>query len=313
MTEMAESGPSILVLGGRGTVGIALCDELRGRGRTLIVADRSHHSDAGYYRCDISEYRQVERIFLENEVQCVYNLAAEFGRWNGEQYYESLWRSNVIGFKHLLRLQERFRFRMIHFSSSEVYGDYSGTMTEDVMDRLEIRQLNDYAMTKWVNEMQALNAAAMFGTETVRVRLFNTYGPGEYYSPYRSALCIFCYHALHDEPYTVYLGHRRTSSYVSDCCRTLANIADNFRPGEVYNIGGKDLHDMKTGSDIVLKLLGKDDRLVTYKESEPYTTKDKIVDVSKAIRDLDHQPRVGLEEGLGYTLDWMKKTYSVGP
>lgn len=310
---MAESGASILVLGGRGTVGIALCDELRRRGRTLIVADRNHHSDAGYYRCDISEYRQVERIFLENEVQCVYNLAAEFGRWNGEQYYESLWRSNVIGFKHLLRLQERFRFRMIHFSSSEVYGDYSGIMTEDVMDRLEIRQLNDYAMTKWVNEMQALNAATMFGTETVRVRLFNTYGPGEYYSPYRSALCIFCYHALHDEPYTVYLGHRRTSSYVSDCCRTLANIADNFRPGEVYNIGGKDLHDMKTGSDIVLKLLGKDDRLVTYKESEPYTTKDKIVDVSKAIRDLDHQPRIGLEEGLGYTLDWMKKAYSVGP
>ena len=52
---------------------------------------------------------------------------------------------------------------------------------------------------------------------------------------------------------------------------------------------------------------------MTYKESEPYTTKDKIVDVSKAIRDLDHQPRVGLEEGLGYTLDWMKKAYSVAP
>jgi dTDP-glucose 4,6-dehydratase len=241
----------------------------------------------------------------------VYNLAAEFGRWNGEQYYENLWTSNVIGFKHLLRLQERFRFRMVHFSSSEVYGDYDGVMVEDVMDRHEIRQLNDYAMTKWVNEMQALNSASMFGTETVRVRLFNTYGPGEYYSPYRSALCIFCYSALHDLPYTVYLGHRRTSTYVTDACRTLANIYENFKPGEVYNIGGTDLHDMRTASDLILRLLGKDDRSVTYKEAEPFTTRDKVVDVSRAARDLRHQPRVGLEEGLERTLKWMKQVYRV--
>src|SRR5438132_13935625 len=43
---------------------------------------------------------------------------------------------------YVLRLQERFHFRLIHFSSSEVYGDYTGVMTEDVMDRFEVRQLD---------------------------------------------------------------------------------------------------------------------------------------------------------------------------
>jgi dTDP-glucose 4,6-dehydratase len=41
-------------------------------------------------------------------------------------------------------------------------------MSEEVMDQVEIKQLNDYAMTKWVGEMQILNSAAMYGTETVR-------------------------------------------------------------------------------------------------------------------------------------------------
>jgi len=35
------------------------------------------------------------------------------------------------------------------------------------MDRVPIKQMNDYAITKWVGEMQVLNSAAMFGTETV--------------------------------------------------------------------------------------------------------------------------------------------------
>ena len=54
------------------------------------------------------------------------------------------------------------------------------------MDAHEIKQMNDYAMSKWVNEMQVRNSAIQYGTESVVVRLFNTYGPGEYYSPYRS-------------------------------------------------------------------------------------------------------------------------------
>jgi len=309
MTNSNVQPKSVLVLGARGTVGTGLMDTLNHRGHSLVFADRGLFSAPNYYKCDISHYRQLERIFLEHKFDYVYNLAAEFGRWNGEAFYENLWMTNVVGFKNILRLQEKFQFKLIHFSSSEVYGDYEGVMKEDVMDHVEVRQLNDYAISKWVNELQTMNSAAMFKTETVRVRLFNTYGPGEYYSPYRSALCIFCYHALHDLNYTVYLGHRRTSTYVTDVCNTLANIVDNFHPGEVYNIGGTELHDMKSVSDIILRQLGKTDSLVTYKEGEAFTTKDKVVDVSKAVRDLGHVSKVTLDEGIAETLRWMKKVY----
>jgi dTDP-glucose 4,6-dehydratase len=302
----------ILVTGGLGVVGAHLVRELRGRGNEVWICDLPHDHDPQYVRCDVSEYRQLERLIAAHAFEYVYHLAAEFGRWNGEDYYETLWRSNVIGTKNLIRLQEKHRFRQIFFSSSEVYGDWAGVMDEAVMDGHEVRQLNDYALTKWVGEQQVLNSAAMHGTESVRVRLFNTYGPGEYYSPYRSMICVFIYRALHDIPYNVYLNHHRTSTYLTDCVRTLANISERFVPGQVYNIGGTEYHDVKTVSDLILRSLGKDDSLVTYREAEAFTTRDKKIEVSRAERELDHQCRVTLAEGIPRTLEWMRRAYDAG-
>jgi len=302
----------ILITGGRGTIGQVLLHKLRSAGHEVWTCDLSHHHDDQHVRCDVAEFRQLERLFEAHPVDLVYHLAAEYGRWNGEDHYEALWRTNVIGTKNVLRLQEKLRFKLVFASTSEVYGDVDQEMSEELMDRHEVRQLNDYAISKWVNEQQILNSAAMFGTESVRVRIFNTYGPGEHYTPYRSAICRFVYSALMRRPYTVYLEHRRTSIFVADTVRTLAAVAATFVPGEVYNIGGQASHDMKEVSDIVLRQLGRDESLVTYKEAEPFTTRDKRIDTRKASRVLGHEARVGLEEGLARTIGWMKRLYLEG-
>jgi dTDP-glucose 4,6-dehydratase len=182
-------------------------------------------------------------------------------------------------------------------------------MVENVMDNNEIKQMNDYAITKWVNEMQVRNSALQYGTKSVVVRLFNTYGPGECYSPYRSVNCRFLYCALTNTPWTVFRGHSRTSTYLADTVVTLANILDNFKAGETYNIGGSSLHTIEELSDIVLKITGVSPRLVQYLDSEVLTTKDKRVDVSKAIRDLNHRDTYTLEEGMRLTAEWMRKVY----
>jgi dTDP-glucose 4,6-dehydratase len=301
----------ILVTGGLGAVGSYLTAELRARGHEVWVNDLRHNHHPQYLRGDVSDYRQLERVVTHRPFELVYHLAAEFGRWNGEDFYESMWRANAIGLKNVIRLQEKHRFRHVFFSSSEVYGEYDGVMSEDVMDKHEIRQMNDYAISKWVGELQVMNSARMHGTETVRVRLFNTYGPGEPYSTYRSVICRFVYSALHDLPYTVYLGHTRTSTYITDMATTLSNIAERFKPGEVYNIAGLDYHDIKSVSDLILRVAGKTDKLVKYVEEEPFTTKHKKVDAQKAVRDLGHAPKVGLEQGIVETVQWMKKYYGV--
>ena len=309
----------ILVTGGLGTVGVGLVTELRRRGHFVVSVDQRHQADEigfslasdqphpSYARCDVGEFRQIERIFDRlGPFEYVYHCAAEFGRWNGEDFYETLWRTNAVGTKNIIRLQERLRFRLIHFSSSEVYGDWPELMVESVMDDHEIKQLNDYAMTKWVNEMQVRNSKLQYGTESVVVRLFNTYGPGEYYSVYRSVNCRFLYCALHGLPWTVFRGHKRTSTYLADTVNTLANILNTFRPGETYNIGGDSLHTIEELAAVVLKVTGADPGLVQYRDSEILTTKFKCVDTSKSKRDLGHQNSYSLEEGMRLTAEWMR-------
>jgi len=306
---LVKSRMKVLVTGGHGFVGSNLVLELERRGYEVWVCDLVHSETERYVRCDVSKYRQVEHVFEEHDFGYVYHAAAEYGRWNGEDYYENLWLTNVVGTKNIIRLQEKKRFRMIFFGSAEVYGDYDGVMSEDVMDKVPIKQMNDYAIAKWVNELQILNSAAMFGTETVRVRLFNVYGAGEHYTPYRGWIPKFIYKALHDEPYTVYLGHKRTLEYVEDICRTLADIIDNFKLGEVYNLGGDEQYEIKYVSDLILRCLGKDDSGVTYKEAEPFTTRIKTPDSSRAKRDLGFKLMVPIEEGIQRTVEWYKMLY----
>jgi len=308
---LTESSLKILITGGLGFIGSNLVCELKRRDHEVWVCDLTHSNKENYVRCDVSKYRQIERLFEMCNFDFVYHAAAEYGRWNGEDYYENLWLTNVVGTKNIIKMQEKKRFRMIFFGSAEVYGDYDGVMSEDVMDRVPIKQMNDYAIAKWVNELQIMNSAKMFGTETVRVRLFNVYGSGEHYTPYRGWIPKFIFKAFRDEPYTVYLGHKRTLEYVEDICRTLGNIIDNFRQGEVYNLGGEEQYEIKYISDLILRYVGKDDSKVTYKEAEPFTTRIKTPDSSKAKRDLDFKLTVPVEEGMRRTVEWFKKLYGV--
>jgi len=310
------SSKRILVTGGSGFIGTNLVAELESRGHEVIAADLLNTDREHYIRADVRNFRQLERIFENNTFDYVYHLAAEYGRWNGEDYYENLWETNCIGTKHMIRLQEKKKFRMIFYSSAEVYGDYEGRMTEDVMVYNPISdtyQMNDYAITKWAGELMCLNSAKMAGTETVRVRPVNCYGPHEHYSPYRGFIPKFIWHALHDKPYTVFKGHKRIIDFVEDSCRTWANIVDNFIPGEVYNVAGKPEweRDIKQYSDLILKAVGKDDSLVTYEGAEPFTTKIKTIDCSKAERDLHHNPKITPEEGIKRTVEWMRWNYHI--
>src|SRR5688572_28515274 len=109
-----------LITGSKGVIGTYLTRILKERGHQVFGLDLSH--DLGeigwehkmgskpfnYSTCDVSDYRQLERIFESaGPFDFVYHTAAEFGRWNGEDFYEQLWTSNVIGTKNIIRLQEK--------------------------------------------------------------------------------------------------------------------------------------------------------------------------------------------------------------
>jgi dTDP-glucose 4,6-dehydratase len=300
----------ILVTGSRGTLGIPLVEELEKRKHEVWQCDLQHCRDDNYIRADVSNYRHLERVFEAAGYDYVYHLAAEFGRVNGEEYYDTLWETNVIGTRNILEWQKRKKFRLIFASSSEIYGDKPvNVLKEELPMQESIIQHNDYAVTKWVNEIQIMNFQKRFKSEIMRLRLFNAYGPGEYYHRYRSVVCLFCYRALFDLPYQVYEGYHRVFMYIDDFIPTFAAACDNFSAGEVYNIGGTEYRSVKELSDIIVKHLGKTDKLVEYLPEDKHNVVNKRPDIEKAKYAFGHNPKIMLEQGVPRTIEWMKKIY----
>ncbi len=299
----------ILVTGSKGTLGRPLVRELERRGHEVWGVDLQHQADRRYFRADVASYRQLERVFAQ-DYDYVYHLAAEFGRVNGEEYYDTLWETNVIGTRNILEWQRKKGFKLAFASSSEIYGDkHAEILREDIPLQHSIIQHNDYAVTKWVNEVQIMNFEKRYGNQCVRMRFFNAYGPGEYYHNYRSVVCLFGYRALHRMPYEVYEGYHRVFMYIDDFIPTLATVVDNFVPGEVYNIGGEEFRSVRELSDLILDHVACDDRLVTYLPEDKHNVQNKRPDISKAKLAFGHNPKTTLEEGIPKTIEWMKHAY----
>lgn len=306
----------ILVTGARGTIGRPLVAVLRHQGHDVLAADIGHSDDPGHRRCDVTEYRQVAILWdrmLDGTFDVCFHLAAEFGRINGEEYYEQVWKTNAIGTRHIIEACNRYGTRLVFASSSEIYGDTYGDdlLTEDIVDTKAPRHQNDYAISKWVNEEQIRRL--MGPGDYAILRFFNSYGPGEYYTPYRSVVSLFCYRLLTGQPINVYEGYTRAFMYMTDFIPTLANAADLDRKhwGEVTNIGGEEVRPVADLAEIALKETGADPALVTYLPEEAHNTRDKRPSNVHAKNWLDHKPTMTLEQGVRETVKWMRKEYGL--
>jgi dTDP-glucose 4,6-dehydratase len=286
-----------------------LVAELGGKGHKVAGCDLRHSEfeAATFMRADVAEYRQLERAFETYEPEAVFHLAGEFGRHNGERHYEDCFKTNLIGTRNVLELCAKHDARLIFASSSEIYGECEGPLLyEALSEEIPLRQPNEYALSKWANEVQIQNFSRRHGLDAVRLRFFNVYGPGETYHPFRSVVALFCHRALNGIPWEVYEGYARTFQYVDDFIPTVANALEQGESGGVYNIGGEDYRSVREVSDLILEQTGASPNLVTYLPEDIHNVKSKRPDNSRARRDLGHDPTVTLEKGVPLTLSWMR-------
>lgn len=310
----------VLVTGSLGTLGKPLVTELKARGHEVWQTDTCHSAEEMFIRADVGDYRQIERVFATCRPEYVYHLAAEFGRLNGEEYYEHVWRTNAIGTRNILELSREtwtngalFQTappKVIFASSSEIYGDAPSpdrALSEDMDQAGHLS--NDYAISKWTNELQIRSHIKRYGTDVMTLRFFNAYGPGEYYHPYRSVCALFCYAALMDLPITVFSKYHRVFMYIDDFTPTLANCMERFVPGETINIGGSEFREVYDVADIAFDYVGRSRDKWTVLSSDQHNITNKRPDIRKARNLLGHNPGVVLEEGIPMTIDWMRTVY----
>jgi dTDP-glucose 4,6-dehydratase len=310
----------ILVTGSEGTLGKPLVKELQRRNHNVYGCDLIHSASTEHTRADVTNLRQLNAVFEATSPDMVYHLAAEFGRKNGEDYYEQLWNTNQVGTQNVIKMCLRYKSKFILAGSSEAYGESGQSeLREEWLDIYKPNFYNQYALSKWAQEQQTFIAAMNHNLKAIVLRFFNAYGEGEHYNPYRSVVCLFCYRLLHGLPITVYKNYHRVFMHVDDWATTVANVAERFdtvprrtgfNPVPIFNVGGTEYRSVEALANIIIEQLGTGKNLVRLLDKEFANVTNKRPDISLAKQYFDHNPKIELEQGVARTIAWMRDVYN---
>jgi len=307
-----------VVTGGAGFLGSHLCDRLLAVGwevlalDNLITGDEDNLGHLGRNPKFRFERKDVtESIRIEGEVGYVFHLASPASPPDYLRFPVETLKVGSIATMNTLELAEAKGAKFLLASTSECYGDPDvSPQSESYWGRVNpIGPRSVYDEAKRFAEAITMAYHRHHGLDTHIVRIFNTYGPRMRLNDGR-ALPNFVFQALSGQPITVYGDGKQTRSfcYVSDLIEG------------IYRLSQSDEHfPTNIGNPTELTIYEFAERIRSYfpnalpivheplPEDDP---KQRRPDITKANRLLGWEPKVSLEEGLKYTLDYFKEKFA---
>jgi nucleoside-diphosphate-sugar epimerase len=303
----------ILVTGGAGFIGSHLVEALVRAGHRVRVLDdfssgrpenlRAVRGDVEVLRGDCADPRAaaraaagMEAVFHEGAVPSVARSVAE---------PVASHRANTTAtVAMLVAARDAGASRFVYAGSSAVYGDAPGLPKRESMAP---RPLSPYAVGKLAGESYVRVFSELYGMQTLSLRYFNVFGPRQDPgSPYSGVISLFAT-ALLDRRLPLVYGDGRQSrdfTYVDDVVNAnlLALAARRLR-GETVNIASGRRVSLNGLLRVLARLTGRPAR-ARRRARRPGDVRHSLADVSAARRLLGYRARVGLEEGLGRTVEW---------
>jgi UDP-glucuronate decarboxylase len=302
---------TVLVTGAAGFIGSHLCEALLARGRRVMALDNLSTGDIAHFDCLLGHKGftfQKRDVGLEptpemHRAARVFNLACPASPPHYQRAPVDTVLSSVLGAWRLLELVSATGARLLHTSTSEVYGDPDQhPQREDYWGHVNPNGARScYDEGKRCAEAMLMAYRQQRGADACMVRIFNTYGPR--LSPGDGRVVSnFIVQALRGEDLTVYGDGQQTRSfcYVSDTLRALLLMMDSGESGPI-NIGNPGEHTMLELAELVLRLTGSRSRLV-FRPLPQDDPRRRCPDIGLAKARLAWQPEVGLEEGLQRTI-----------
>lgn len=252
-----------------------------------------------FVKGDITDKKLMRK--LVEQVDVVVNFAAESFVDRSIADPWSFFKSNVEGVLTILEaIRHHNSVRFIQISTDEVYGDITnGSFTEE--DKLA--PSNPYASSKAAAEMFCLSYGRTYGLEIIITRCTNNFGPLQFPEKLIPKTII---RALKNLPIPVYgTGENiRDWLYVLDHCEAISLILDQGKAGEIYNISsGNELSNITIVKQI-LKLLDKQEDLITFVADRPGHDLRYSLDSSKIRRELGWKPKYDFWSALKETVNW---------
>ncbi len=298
-----------LITGGAGFLGTALANRLAGSGHEVHVLDDLSSGDPSRLRDDVlltrGDVRDVPKLWsLLQGMDCVYHLAAKVSVPASNLYPRDYNEINVGGTVSVLEAVRDVRVpKLVLASSGAVYGDQDrGPISEDAAPNPR----SPYAVSKLAAEYYCRTVGRLAGFETVVLRIFNAFGPGQPLpASHASVVPLFLRRAVSGGSIVVFGGGKQTRDFVYIDDVTDALVAAGERPGldgRVINIGSGRECSISQLVGLVEEAAGRRANAV-FNASQEGGVSHSVADISLAARLLDYAPRVSLEEGLRLMVD----------
>jgi dTDP-L-rhamnose 4-epimerase len=169
-----------------------------------------------------------------------------------------------------------------------------------------------YALTKYVQERLTLTLAPAYGMESVALRLWNVYGPGQALSnPYTGVLAIFASRLHNNQPPMIFEdGHqRRDFVHVEDVAEAFVLALEHPRaPGEVYNVGSGEDRSVREVARLLAKAMQRPQIAPEIAgKARIGDIRHCIADIGKIRQELGFTPRRDFSEGLAELAAWVAR------
>jgi UDP-glucuronate decarboxylase len=306
---------TIVVTGGAGFLGSHLCERLLDRGDEVICVDNYFSGRKanishllGRPRFETIRHDIVHPLYLECDQ--IYNLACPASPVAYQFNPIKTIKTSTVGTVNVLGLAKRCRARVLHTSTSEVYGDPEvHPQREDYWGNVNpIGPRSCYDEGKRVAESLCMNYHLAHDVSVRIVRIFNTYGPRMDPQDGR-VVSNFIMQALRGEPLTVYGEGTQTRSfcYVDDLVEGLIRMMDQNEDVGPVNLGNPVENTMIELAQAVIAVTGSKSQL----KHEPLPQDDprrRCPDITKARELLGWEPTVDLKTGLAHTVAYYRGT-----
>ncbi len=325
---------TILVTGGAGFIGSALCRLLAGDGRTRVInldkltyaaslASLESIADAPHYRFvhgDIGDRALVARLLAEERVDAVMHLAAESHVDRSLADAEQFIATNITGTYQLLEAAldhwrsldsaGQARFRFLHVSTDEVFGDLpfdAGMFDEDS----RYRPSSPYSASKAASDHLVRAWGHSYGLPVLLTNCSNNYGPFQHPE---KLIPLTITRALRGELLPVYGNGENVRDWlhVEDHARGLDTVLRSGRPGRTYVIGGREerrniavvtqICDLLDGRVPIAGLRRRD--LIRFVTDRSGHDRRYAIDPTRIEQELGWRTHWDFEAGLAATVEW---------
>ncbi len=325
---------SIVVTGGAGFIGSNfILQHLRDDSVSIVNLDKltyagnPHNLDsiAGspryhFVQGDIVDRAVVRKTFEEHQPRAVVHFAAESHVDRSIRGPEDFIHTNVNGtfalleearaYWHSLSQGDGMRFRFLHVSTDEVYGSL-GPNDPPFSETTPYAPNSPYAASKAGSDHLVRAYHHTYGLPTLTTNCSNNYGPFQFPEKLMPLVIL---HARDGKPLPVYGDGKNVRDwlYVEDHCQAIATVLDRGKPGETYNIGGRNekpnIEIVQMICDLVDELSpsagARRRELITFVKDRPGHDRRYAIDARKIERELGWKPKETFDTGLRKTVRW---------